>query len=217
MIHKDPLNVIVCGVGGQGNVLASQIIGRAFAKAGHLVSVSNVYGAAQRGGAVSSHIRISRKSVWAPVIPRGRAHLILSFEPLEALRALIHFGYRETTVITNSYAVAPLKVMSGKVDYPASEKIKKLLSELSEKAFFINATHIVSQLGVRYLSAFMIGTLVGTDSLPLNQKGIEDILRESFRAEMVEVNIKAFKLGIQAIAQRESNNCSYDVMKKPAS
>jgi len=203
MIDKDPLNLVVCGVGGQGNVLVARIIGRAFAKEGYIVSVADVYGAAQRGGAVSSYIRVSRESLWAPVIPHGKAHVVLSFEPLEAIRTLIDFGNRETIVITNSYPVVPLKVASGEADYPVIEKIKELLFELSHKAFFINATDMVSQLGVRYLSTFMLGALVGTNILPLNQERFKETLRESFAAEMIEVNIKAFNLGLES--------CSSDV------
>ncbi len=200
-IDKDPLNVIVCGVGGQGNVLTAQIIGRAFIKEGYLVTGNDVYGAAQRGGSVSSYIRVSKESLWAPVIPYGQADLILAFEPLEALRTLIQFGNKETIVITNTYPLAPMKVMTGAEDYPTIEKLKEFLSELSQKSFFIDATNIVAQLGARYLSTFMVGTLVGTNILPLSRERVENTLRESFRGEILEVNMKAFNLGVESIAQ----------------
>ena len=87
-IYQDPLNVIICGVGGQGNVLISSLIASALNRKGYHVTVGDTYGAAQRGGAVFSSVRISSKRSYGPLIPEGRAHLIVGLEPLETLRLL---------------------------------------------------------------------------------------------------------------------------------
>ncbi len=200
-IDKDPLNFIVCGIGGQGNVLASQIIGRVFVKEGYLITADDVYGASQRGGAVSTFFRVSKKSLWSPIMPRGSADLILAFEPLEALRNLVQFGNKETIVIANTYPIAPMSVMRGAADYPTIEKLRELFSDLSQKSFLIDATGILSQLGVRYLSTFMVGALVGTNILPLSREGAENTLSESFRGEILKLNTKSFNLGVESIAQ----------------
>ena len=88
----DPLNLIVCGIGGQGSLLVSQIISRTLMKAGFFVTRGETFGAAQRGGAVLSTIRISRKQPYGPLVPEGRAHIVLGLEPLETLRTLKKYG-----------------------------------------------------------------------------------------------------------------------------
>ena len=91
-ILKDPLNLVIAGVGGQGNILLSRLVGRALVKKGYFVSIGETFGAAQRGGAVMSNIRISKKMSLGPLIPEGKVHIILSLEPLETLRILIKFN-----------------------------------------------------------------------------------------------------------------------------
>lgn len=200
VMHKDPLNLIICGVGGQGNILASRIITRAMAKEGYFTSIGEVYGAAQRGGAVSSHIRISKENLWASVIPQGKAHIILAFEPLEALRVLTRYGSQETVVIANLRPVFPVKVLTKEVNYPSSEKLKDSLSKLSQKAWFIDATDKVLQLGARYLNMFMLGALVGTKVFDLAQERLEETMKENLPAQVLEVNIKALRLGMESVA-----------------
>jgi len=87
MISDDPLNIVIAGVGGQGNVLASHIIGQGLMQKGFRVTLGETYGLSQRGGAVMSHIRISERERMGPLIPEGRAHLVLGLEPVEALRS----------------------------------------------------------------------------------------------------------------------------------
>jgi len=87
-LAKDPYNIIITGVGGQGNVLASRLLGGMLAGKGYLVTIGETFGASQRGGSVMSHLRISGKSVASPQIPRGRADVIVSLEPAEAVRVM---------------------------------------------------------------------------------------------------------------------------------
>jgi len=91
-MDKDPFNLIITGVGGQGNVLASQILGRVLLKNGYSVTVGETYGLSQRGGAVLSHIRVSRTMTLGPLIPMGMAHAVVALEPAEALRVLPDYG-----------------------------------------------------------------------------------------------------------------------------
>ena len=92
---RDPFNIIIAGVGGQGNVLASQILGWIFVSKGYVVTIGETYGASQRGGAVMSHLRISETDQFSPIIPEGKCHLLVSLEPVEALRILEHYGNPE--------------------------------------------------------------------------------------------------------------------------
>jgi Pyruvate/2-oxoacid:ferredoxin oxidoreductase gamma subunit len=89
---RDPFSVIVTGVGGQGNVLASRLLGDMLAAKGYFVTIGETFGASQRGGSVMSHIRVSRESAWSPQIPRGKADVIVSLEPVEAVRVLWVYG-----------------------------------------------------------------------------------------------------------------------------
>ena len=96
---KEPLNLVIAGVGGQGNILVSEIVATAANEAGYHVTVGESYGLSQRGGAVSSHVRLSREMPYGPVILAGRADVILGFEPVEAARVLLEYGHPGVRVI----------------------------------------------------------------------------------------------------------------------
>ena len=197
MEGNDPLNVIVTGVGGQGNVLISQLMGRALVRAGYHVTIGETYGASQRGGAVMSHLRVSRQAQYGPLIPQGQANVILGLEPVETLRVLGQYGNPGVTVITNSRPVYPLAVAIGTAHYPSVEEIVKALEELSSSAWLINATDIALELGASILTnIIMLGALVGADVLPLAAEEFELELRESLPADRLDLNLKAFRLGL---------------------
>ena len=126
MTEKDPLNVIVTGVGGQGNVLISQLIGKALVKEGYHVTIGETYGASQRGGAVMSHLRISRQEQYGPLIPEGQADVILGLEPVETMRVLAQFGHPGVIVIANSRPVYTMAVTTGAAEYPGTEEITRI-------------------------------------------------------------------------------------------
>ena len=91
-LAKDPYNIIITGVGGQGNVLASRVLGGMLAAKGYMVTIGETFGASQRGGSVMSHVRVSSKAVSSPQIPRGIADIIVSLEPAEAVRVMADYG-----------------------------------------------------------------------------------------------------------------------------
>ena len=84
----DPYNIVITGVGGQGNVLASRVLGNMLSEKGLQITIGETFGASQRGGSVMSHLRISAASSWSPQIPKGQAHMVIALEPIEALRVL---------------------------------------------------------------------------------------------------------------------------------
>jgi indolepyruvate ferredoxin oxidoreductase beta subunit len=197
MEAKDPLNVIVTGVGGQGNVLISQLIGRALVKAGYHVTIGETYGASQRGGAVMSHLRISREAQYGPLIPEGEAHVILGLEPLETLRVLAQFGNAEVTVVANSRPIHPLAVTTGAAEYPSRQQVASILKELSSRAWLIDATDMALDLGAGILTnIIMLGALVGSDTLPVGSEAFEPELRESLPSDKLDLNLEAFRRGI---------------------
>ena len=200
MEGTDPLNVIVTGVGGQGNVLISQLMGSALVRAGYHVTIGETYGASQRGGAVMSHLRISDQAQYGPLIPQGQADVILGLEPLETLRVLGQYGNPNVTVVTNSRPVYPLAVAIGTAHYPSVEDIVRALEELSSRAWMINATDIALDLGASILANIvMAGALVGAGVLPLAAEEFELELEESLPADKLELNLKAFRRGLAEV------------------
>jgi len=203
MKQKEPLNVIVSGVGGQGNVLLAQFMGRALVRAGYHVTVGDTYGASQRGGAVMSHLRVSRQAQYGPLIPHGQADVILGLEPLETLRVLGQYGNPNVTVVTNSRPIYPLAVAVGTARYPSSEEIVKALEELSSRSWLINATDIALDLGAPILAnVIMLGALVGASVLPLTAKEFELELQESLPPDRLDLNLKAFRRGLAEVEAR---------------
>ena len=107
-MNQDPYNVVVCGVGGQGNVVASQLMGAILVGQGFKVTIGETYGASQRGGSVMSHVRISRTLQLGPLMPPRAAHLVIALEPSEAARVLAQFGNPETVSVVNTRPVHPV-------------------------------------------------------------------------------------------------------------
>ncbi|OGO07364.1 MAG: indolepyruvate ferredoxin oxidoreductase [Chloroflexi bacterium RBG_13_60_13] len=203
MEGKDPLNVIVTGVGGQGNVLISQFMGGALVRAGYHVTIGETYGASQRGGAVMSHLRISRQAQYGPLIPHGQGDAILGLEPLETLRVLGQYGNPGVTVVSNSRPVYPLAVATGIAHYPTVDEIVRALNELSSRAWLINATDIALELGPAILANIvMVGALVGAGVLPLGAEEFELELQESLPDDRLDLNLKAFRRGLAEVQAR---------------
>ena len=108
----DPYNVIITGVGGQGNVMASRILGNMLSRKGLSVTIGETFGASQRGGSVMSHLRVSKESSWSPQIPRGQCHLVISLEPTEAMRVLATYGNPGIKVLCNTRSIHAIGVIS---------------------------------------------------------------------------------------------------------
>ncbi len=197
MKERDPLNIIITGVGGQGNVLLSQLLGRALVGAGYHTTIGETYGASQRGGAVMSHIRVSKQSQYGPLIAQGQAHIILGLEPLETMRVLAQYGNPQVVVIANSRPVFPAAVSSGVGEYPTPEQIVGTLAALSSKAWLVNATDIALDMGAPILANIvMMGTLVGTGLLPVGAETFEAELKESLPADRLDISLQAFHRGM---------------------
>jgi len=199
-IYQDPLNVIICGVGGQGNVLISSLIASALNGKGYYVTVGDTYGAAQRGGAVFSSVRISSRRFYGPLIPEGKAHLIVGLEPLETLRLLQKYGNPQVVCITNTYTVYPVGVMANRLEYPDDDELKKTIKGLSKSAWFIDATDMARNLGAQIaLNVVMAGALIGSGQIPLTREETEAELRNFFPADSLDLNFKAFEMGMGAM------------------
>jgi indolepyruvate ferredoxin oxidoreductase beta subunit len=200
-ISADPLNLIICGVGGQGNILLSGMVGGAYLKKGYFATIGETFGAAQRGGAVFSSVRVSKKREYGPLMPDGKAHLILGLEPLETLRMVQKYANPETVCISNVYPVIPAGVAANRETYPDLEELKKAVSTLCKKAWFLDATTIALDLNAPIaLNIVMAGALLGTGQLTLTIDDVKAELRESLPPDRLELNYEALARGMKAVA-----------------
>ncbi len=195
-LRKDPYNLIIAGVGGQGNVLASKILAGMLVQEGLWVTVGESFGVSQRGGSVMSHLRISARSFFSPQIPGGKADLVVTLEPVEAIRVLGRYGNQEVKVLTNTRPIYPAGVIAGQLSYPALEEIKDALEDLAAKVWYIEATRAALELGSPILSnVIMMGATAGLGELPLSREGFRRNIEEVITRDKVDLNMKAFDLG----------------------
>lgn len=197
---KATKNLILTGVGGQGNVLASRTLAGMLVDAGYVVTIGETFGMSQRGGSVMSHLRISPDAVRSPQIPAGAADVIVALEPLEALRVLTVYGNPQTQVLSNSRPVYPIGVITGELNYPSAEAIESSFKRLSAAFWMLDATSVGMGLGNAILSNIvMIGALVQTALLPFDRKMFEKEIRKTLPADKCAVNLKAFDAGVALI------------------
>lgn len=198
--QHDPLNLIICGIGGQGNILLSRMIGRILTRKGYFVSIGETFGAAQRGGSVFSSLRVSKKKNYGPLIPEGRAHVILGLEPLEGLRILNTFGNSDAITITNTQAIYPVGVLSKRFEYPDIEKLRAAIRGLSLSSWFLNAMELAMELKSPIVSNIvMLGVLVGSKTIPISIEEVAEEIKNSFPASKVDLNLQALNMGVNAV------------------
>jgi indolepyruvate ferredoxin oxidoreductase beta subunit len=183
-------NILMVGVGGQGVILASEIISEVMMRAGHDVKKSEVHGMAQRGGSVSSHVRFGTK-VYSPLIKKGDADVLFSFELLESVRYL-DFLRSDALLIVNKQKVLPPSVTLGADTYP--EQLPELLRERFSRVEIVDALDIAIQAGnARALNVAFLGAL--SRHFAVDENLWKDVISSMLPARLVDVNIKAFLLG----------------------
>ena len=199
-LEKDPLNLIIAGVGGQGNILASQIVATAGMKEGLYVTVGETYGASQRGGPVMSHIRFSARAQCGPLIPEGEADIIVGLEPIEALRIIGDFGNPKTRVIVSPSPIYPIWVLSGQAKYPPVEEVLQKLGELVAEVRVVKAI----QEGETGLAAnvVIVGALAGSGMLPIAVKYFEESIKEIVAPKDLDLNLQAFRKGVELTGRK---------------
>jgi indolepyruvate ferredoxin oxidoreductase beta subunit len=201
-LKNDPYNLIITGVGGQGNVLASRMVGDMLSQLGFYVTIGETFGASQRGGSVMSHLRISAASTFSPQIPRGRAHMIVALEPTEAIRVLRDYGNPEVWVLCNTRPIRSIGVISGEQKYPALKEIRKWVRELSRSAWFIDATEEALKLGNPIFGNIIsVGALSATKALPLDRECFESVLSRKMSHDKIAVNLEAFDIGVRMVRE----------------
>lgn len=186
-------SIMIVGVGGQGSLLASKMLGHVVMQAGYDVKVSEVHGMSQRGGSVVTYVKYSDEKVWSPVINEGEADIIISFELLEAAR-WVGFLKKDGAVVVNNQEIAPMPVITGAAVYP--ENIGEKLSQIGVNLKLVDALKLAEEAGsAKATNVVLMGAVANVLDFPeeMWQKAIDECVPSKF----LELNRKAFALGRQ--------------------
>jgi indolepyruvate ferredoxin oxidoreductase beta subunit len=197
MNDKSNINVLIAGVGGQGNLLASRLLSDAAAAKGYRITIGETKGASQRSGSVSSHVRLSGPdSALGPLIPKGGAHVMLGFEPIEAVRMSRKYSGENTVAIVNRAPVVPMLVAQGLQEYPPMDRIVAELESLNDRLYMIDGTGLARRAGDSItLNVVMLGALCGLDILPFGQAEFVDAITARVPEKHRGLNLDAFGAG----------------------
>jgi indolepyruvate ferredoxin oxidoreductase beta subunit len=186
------VNIMIVGVGGQGTLLASRVIGNVVIKEGYDVKLSEVHGMSQRGGNVVTYVKYGEK-INSPLIEKGEADIILAFEALEALR-WIEFLKPEGILIVNEQEINPMPVIMGRAKYP--DNIISKMSQNVKSVMSLNAFDIANECGnSKAVNVVLIGLLASISDIP--QECWLEAIKEVVPAKVLDVNLKAFKAGYE--------------------
>ncbi len=188
----DKLDFLLVGVGGQGTLLASDVLAATGLGAGYDVKKSEVHGMAQRGGSVTSHVRWAGH-VYSPLIGRGEADFLLAFEKLEAVR-FAHLLRPGAAIVVNDHAIPPVSVSAGSDLYPDDEQVRSVLSAVSPRLCFIPGLALAERLGnVRANNIVLLGAL--SCFVQVDPEVWLDAIAQRVPARTLEVNRAAFLAG----------------------
>ncbi|HEY4693194.1 MAG TPA: indolepyruvate oxidoreductase subunit beta [Bellilinea sp.] len=195
-MKSEGINFALVGVGGQGTILASDVLAELGLKMGFDVKKAEVHGMSQRGGSVTSHLRWGPR-VFSPIIPRGEADVLVAFEKLEAAR-FIDILKPGGLVLVNDHAIEPLSVQTTGEPYPSDEELRARLALVTPHAYWIKGIEIAESLGnTRAANVVLLGALSAL--LDLEESHWETVLEMRVPAKHLELNLKAFRAGREAV------------------
>ncbi len=188
--------LIIVAVGGQGNLLASKVLGEAASRLNIPVRMSEIHGMAQRGGVVESAMIFG--DAQSAIISDGEADILLGFEPSETLRAMNKCN-PNTVVITNLSPLPPFTVAIGKGQYPDLDMVQSIIRRKTKKLIAIDAVELAKEAGnVLAVNMVLLGALIHTGILPVTIDNVKEAIMTRIKAALVEINLKAFDLGFQS-------------------
>jgi len=193
----EPKKIVVIGVGGQGNLLTTNLLGEAALSLGIPVVASEIHGMAQRGGIVESAVLLG--DISSPIISPGESDVFLSFEPLETLRGLGKCS-RKTVVITNTRSLQPFTAALGQGSYPPLEEIMALIEAKIGTVMAFDGSALAEKAGNPLsLNMVMLGALIGSETIPIGAEAMKNTISTSTKKVFLEHNLKAFDLGFAAV------------------
>ena len=189
-------NILVAGVGGQGNLVCGRTLANASCAQGMKSVVGQIFGASQRGGSVCTHIRIADHDT-GPLIPRGRVDMLLGLEPLETLRAAVDYAGPQTTVVLSTMEIRTTATRCEEDGHPSSDKIVDALATICARVYPVDAAALKAIGNTRALNAYMLGALAALGNTPLQADNIKASLAEII--PLTGTNLAAFGAGAQDI------------------
>jgi indolepyruvate ferredoxin oxidoreductase beta subunit len=188
--------IFITGVGGQGTLIATSLIGQAALIVGINANVSEIHGMAQRGGIVESAVTLG--DLKDPMVSEGEADILLGFEPAETLRDAGRCS-PETIVITNTTPLEPFTTLTGREEYPDVKPALEKLEQRVKRLIKLDANALAHEAGnILSLNIVMIGALVKYGDLPMTVEQMRQAIRENTKEKFLNVNLKAFELGYAA-------------------
>jgi indolepyruvate ferredoxin oxidoreductase beta subunit len=198
-------NIMTCGVGGQGLMLVSNIIGLACAEFGFKIRTAETHGLAQRSGSTYTHIRVSTdETIYSPLIPYGEADVLLSLEAIEALRN-IEFLKRGGIIVLNDYIWHPVqstfeRVKNPEIKYISTSEIISKLEKITDKIYIIKAVDLANEVGNPLTSnVVLLGALAKTNGFPITIEQLKKIVPQVVPEKAIDANLKALTLGYESI------------------
>lgn len=196
--QMDSKRYVFIGVGGQGNLLVSRLLGEAALSVKIPVVVSEIHGMAQRGGIVESAVLMG--NVTSPIVSDGEADVLVGFEPLETMRALVKCN-KGTLVITNTSPLPPFTVSIGQGKYPPVDEVLDKIHNKVENVIALNGVELAQEAGNPLsLNMVMLGALIGSNAVPINAETMKETISASTKKAFLEANLKAFDLGFDKAA-----------------
>jgi indolepyruvate ferredoxin oxidoreductase beta subunit len=196
----EPRRIVFIGVGGQGNLLASRLLGEASLSAGIPAVVSEIHGMAQRGGIVESAVLMG--DIKSPIVSNGEADVLIGFEPMETLRALGKCN-TESMIIINTHPLPPFTVSVGQGTYPPVDDILALIHGRTRRVIALDGNTLAAEAGnTLSLNMVMLGALIGSETTPISSEEMMKTISTFTRTAFLESNLKAFDLGLKSAKQR---------------
>ncbi|MCD6436552.1 MAG: indolepyruvate oxidoreductase subunit beta [Clostridiales bacterium] len=191
---KEVKNILLSGVGGQGIILASKILATGLINAGYDVKMSEVHGMAQRGGSVTTQVRFGEK-VQSPIIGKGQADVLVSFETMETGRWL-EYVKPDGTVVVNEFEIGSAPILMGTKEYP--EGVIEYIQKNVKNTIVMKAADLAIELGnVKTMNVIIVGALI--KALKLEGIDWEEVIKETVKPKFIDINVKALKIGMNQV------------------
>jgi indolepyruvate ferredoxin oxidoreductase beta subunit len=192
-------NLAILGVGGQGILTLANIVAEAALKEGLDVKTSELHGLAQRGGPIPAHVRFGEK-IYSSIVMQGEADLVISLEPLEALRAA-YYGSKEkrTVFVFDTWRIVPSSILAQKEKYPSIKEIERSLKNFSSRAVALNASEAVKKEtgSVVSTNVYLLGYCVGKKFIPLKKNSIIEGMKAVIPEKYFDMNKKVLEMGMK--------------------
>lgn len=192
-----PYNIYISGVGGQGIIKTSIVMGESAMKMDKTVVMSEIHGMAQRGGVVTTELRIGPAR--SPIIPKGEVDLLLAFEPLEALRAVEKIS-KDSYVVTNTSPIFPFNISASEYSYPDLDVILNELGSKAKKIFALDALAVAKEAGhILSLNMVMMGGAAAVKDFPVKKDVLIESMKDNLPKKSIDINLKAFEEGFRFV------------------